>query len=89
MCLIRVGAKLCRDTGPPGSTFPTPGVGENKKDLKRTEQHFSATDESAYNLEAAPPLSNKLVGQLTEVQTVAAVSAYLFQEITSKMKDSL
>ncbi len=26
MCLIRVGANLCRDTGPPGSTFPTPGV---------------------------------------------------------------
>ncbi len=26
VCLIRVGAKLCRDTGPPGSTFPTPGI---------------------------------------------------------------
>ncbi len=26
VCLIRVGANLCRDTGPPGSTFPTPGV---------------------------------------------------------------
>ncbi len=26
MCLIRVGAKLCRDTGPPGSTFPTPAL---------------------------------------------------------------
>ncbi len=26
VCLIRVGAKLCRDTGPPGSTFPTSGL---------------------------------------------------------------
>ncbi len=25
--MIRVGAKLCRDTGSPGTTFPTPVLG--------------------------------------------------------------
>ncbi len=27
MCLIRVGAKLCRDTGPPGPNLVTPDLG--------------------------------------------------------------
>ncbi len=31
MCLIRVGAKLCRDTGPPGLNLVTPGV-ERERD---------------------------------------------------------
>ncbi len=26
MCLIRVGAKLCRDTGPPGPNLMTPVI---------------------------------------------------------------